>query len=56
MYTKKSVIRLVRKKGLPDALKILSSLDLSDETKDQLTKESIFIGGFPNVELISTFV
>lgn len=55
MYTKSSVLRLVRKLGLTEALKILS-FKLSDDAKEQLEKEYIFVGGYPNVGLISTFV
>lgn len=56
MYTKDSVVRLVRKKGIIDALKILASPNFSDTAKKQLEKDFIFVGGFPNVDLISSFV
>lgn len=48
--------RLVSKKGVQYALETLSSPNLPENIKEDLSKKYYFVGGYPNVELISSLV
>lgn len=51
-----SLKRLVSKKGVQYALQILTSPTLPEYIKEDLSKKYYFVGGYPNVELISSLI
>lgn len=52
MYDIEAIKRKIGKEGLQETLKYLASPDLPEHIKEDLTKNYILVGGFPNVELI----
>lgn len=54
MYTKEGAARQIKKEGLQEFVKNLSSSNLSEESKQELEKIHIFVNGFPNLSLIVT--
>lgn len=55
-YSEEALKRLVSKKGIQYAIQTLSSPNLPKEIKSDLTKKNYFIGGHPNISLISSLV
>ena len=51
-----SLKRLVSKKGVQYALQVLASPNLPECVKKDLSKKYYFVGGYPNVELISSLI
>lgn len=54
MYNLESVRRRVKKIGVTQTLALLADPNFPDSIKEDLSKEKIFIGGYPNVELITS--
>lgn len=51
MYDVNAVKRMIGKYGIDYAISVLSK-DFSEETKAQLTKEYLLVGGYPNLTFI----
>lgn len=55
-YFEEALKRLVSKKGLQYALETLSSPNLPENIKEDLSRNHYLVNGVPNVELISSLV
>lgn len=53
-FGKSALIRLISNAGIQGALVFLGASDFPEAMKDSLAKDNYFVGGYPNVELIST--
>lgn len=54
MYNLETVRRRVKKIGVTETIALLADPNLPDSIKKDLTKEKVIIGGYPNVELITS--
>ncbi len=56
MYNLESTRRFIAKHGLQETLKLFASENFPEKIKAELSKDFLFIGGYPNVELISSLI
>lgn len=54
MYNVEALKRKIQKEGLQPTIILLSSPDFPKSIKEDLTKDRIFVGGYPNISLISS--
>lgn len=54
MYTKEGAARQIKKEGMQNFIKCITSDNLSEQAKRELTQCNIFVGGFPNLSLLET--
>jgi len=52
MYNLEAVIRKLKKGGVDSLISDLTSNDLSEDAKKELTDSGILVGGYPNLSLI----
>lgn len=52
MYDKDTLRRKIAKDGLQETLKLLSSETFPEDIKAELSKEKIFVGGYPCLSII----
>lgn len=52
MYDKNALRRKIAKDGLQETLKLLSSDNFPEDIKAELSKDKIFVGGFPCLSVI----
>ena len=52
MYDKNALRRKIAKDGLQETLKLLSSDNFPEDIKAELSKDKIFVGGYPCLSII----
>lgn len=52
MYNTEALRRKIAKDGLQETLKLLSSDNFPEDIKAELSKDKIFVGGFPCLSVI----
>lgn len=53
-FDESALTRLISRVGIQGALFFLGASNFPETMKDSLAKDNYFVGGYPNVELIST--
>ncbi len=51
-----ALTKFISQVGVPTALMFLSADSFPEDIKKSLSRENFFVGGYPNVELISSLV
>lgn len=56
MWTTAKVQELIKTEGLQKTLMVLTDDNFPENAKEQLSKDYLFVGGYPNLELLYTLV
>ncbi len=54
MYNLEATRRFIAKHGLEETLRLFASESFPEKIKEELAKDYLFVGGFPNVQLITS--